>query len=209
MNVQIESYQPTVRYLSEHDYCIVHALMREFTDCRNERTNDEIWFVQHEPVFTLGRKGNKDNLLINSDIPLVHSDRGGDVTYHGPGQLIVYCLMDLERLHLGVKSLVHGLEQIVIQYLSEFNVQGQRIKSAPGVYVQGDKLASLGLRVRRGCSFHGLAINVDMDMKPFTYINPCGLEGMKTTQLSQLGINENCNEVASKVEKLIIKQFYS
>ncbi len=199
---------PIVRYLHERDYSIVHRLMSEFTDKRNENTNDEIWFVQHESVFTLGRNGNKSNFLVNSDIPLVYSDRGGDVTYHGPGQLIVYCLIDLKRLQLGVRSLVHGLEEIVIKYLSEFNVSGQRMQSAPGIYVQGDKLASLGLRVRKGCSFHGLSINVNMDMKPFTCINPCGLKGMKVTQLSQLGINENCDEVALSLSKLIIKQFY-
>ena len=199
---------PIVRYLHERDYSIVHRLMSEFTDKRNENTNDEIWFVQHESVFTLGRNGNKSNFLVNSDIPLVYSDRGGDVTYHGPGQLIVYCLIDLKRLQLGVRSLVHGLEEMVIKYLSEFNVSGQRMQSAPGIYVQGDKLASLGLRVRKGCSFHGLSINVNMDMKPFTCINPCGLKGMKVTQLSQLGINENCDEVALSLSKLIIKQFY-
>ena len=209
MSSLLKGYQPTVRHLSEHDYSIVHSLMSDFTDNRNEDTDDEIWFVQHEPVFTLGRNGNKDNFLISSDIPLVHSDRGGDVTYHGPGQLVVYCLMDLKRLKLGVKSLVYGLEQIVIQYLSDFNVDGRRMHSAPGIYVQGKKLASLGLRVRKGCSFHGLAINVNMDMKPFSYINPCGLEGMKTTQLSQLGINKNCGEVASSIAKLIVKQFYT
>jgi lipoyl(octanoyl) transferase len=182
--------------------------MREFTDHRDEYTNDEIWFVQHEPVFTLGRNGNKSNFIVNTDIPLVHSDRGGDVTYHGPGQLVVYCLMDLKRLQLGVKSLVYGLEEIVIQYLTEFDVLGRRIQNAPGVYVHGDKLASLGLRVRKGCSFHGLAINVNMNIKPFTYINPCGLEDMKVTQLSQLGIHESCDEVALKISNLIIERFY-
>jgi lipoyl(octanoyl) transferase len=204
----LKNITPTMRYLGERDYRLVHANMCDFTDNRSENTDDEIWFVQHKPVFTLGRNGNKSNFLVNSDIPLVHSDRGGDVTYHGPGQLVVYCLMDLKRLQLGVKSLVHGLEEVTIQYLSEFDVLGQRIQSAPGVYVQGDKLASLGLRVRNGCSFHGLAINVNMDVKPFTYINPCGLEGMKVTQLSQLGIDKNCDEVASRIFTLIIKQFY-
>ena len=208
MTAVMKGDHPIVRYLHERDYSIVHRLMSEFTDKRNENTNDEIWFVQHESVFTLGRNGNKSNFLVNSDIPLVYSDRGGDVTYHGPGQLIVYCLIDLKRLQLGVRSLVHGLEEIVIKYLSEFNVSGQRMQSAPGIYVQGDKLASLGLRVRKGCSSHGLSINVNMDMKPFTCINPCGLKGMKVTQLSQLGINENCDEVALSLSKLIIKQFY-
>ncbi len=182
--------------------------MSEFTNSRDEYTDDEIWFVQHNPVFTLGRNGNKSNLLVDSDIPLVHSDRGGDVTYHGPGQLLVYCLMDLKRLQLGVKALVYGLEEIIIQYLSEFGVLGQRIQTAPGVYVQGSKLASLGLRVRSGCSFHGVAINVHMDTKPFTWINPCGLEGMEVTQLSQLGIHKSCDQVASGISNLMIKQFY-
>lgn len=199
---------PTVKYLSQQDYRIVYEQMHEFTASRDENTDDEIWFVQHEPVFTLGRNGNKSNLLVNSDIPLVHSDRGGDVTYHGPGQLLVYCLIDLKRLQLGVKSLVYGLEEMIIQYLSAFDVLGKRMKSAPGVYVNGDKLASLGLRVRKGCSFHGLSINVNMDTTPFTYINPCGLEGMKVAQLSQLGINKNCDDVASVLSNLIVKQFY-
>ena len=208
MSAALKNTVPVVRHLSERDYRLVHASMCDFTDNRNENTDDEIWFVQHKPVFTLGRSGNKSNFLVDSDIPLVQSDRGGDVTYHGPGQLIVYCLIDLKRLQLGVKSLVHGLEEVIIQYLSEFDVLGQRMQSAPGVYVQGDKLASLGLRVRNGCSFHGLSINVDMDIKPFTCINPCGLKGMKVTQLSHLGIDTNCDEVASRISKLIIKQFY-
>ena len=199
---------PIVKYLGKQDYGVMHKKMHEFTDARDENTDDEIWFLQHEPVFTLGRNGNKSNFLVNSDIPLVHSDRGGDVTYHGPGQLLVYCLMDLKRLRLGVKALVYGLAEVTIQYLSAFDMLGERIKSAPGVYVHGNKLASLGLRVRKGCSFHGLAINVNMDTKPFTYINPCGLEGMKVVQLSQLGINENCEEVASMLSNLIVKQFY-
>ncbi|MFK7793825.1 MAG: lipoyl(octanoyl) transferase LipB [Gammaproteobacteria bacterium] len=199
---------PKARYLGQQDYQIVHKQMHEFTDARDENTCDEIWFVQHAPVFTLGRNGDKNNFLIDSDIPLIHSDRGGDVTYHGPGQLLVYCLMDLKRLQLGVKSLVYGLEEVIIKYLSECDVVGERVKRAPGVYVNGDKLASLGLRVRKGCSFHGLSINVNMDINPFTYINPCGLEGMQVTQLSQLNINKSCDEVASALSNLIVKQFY-
>tara|TARA_R110002049_G_scaffold252264_2_gene427434 strand:+ start:157867 stop:158493 length:627 start_codon:yes stop_codon:yes gene_type:complete len=208
MNAELKHCMPTMRHLDLSDYCVVHKRMHEYTDNRNDDSADEIWFVQHEPVFTLGRNGNRANVLIDSDIPVVHSDRGGDVTYHGPGQLLVYCLMDIKRMQIGVKSLVHGLEEIIIQYLSEYDVLGERIQSAPGVYVQGNKLASLGLRVRHGCTFHGLSINVNMDTSPFTYINPCGLEGMKVTQLSQLGINRNCDEVASDLSNLIIKQFY-
>ena len=208
MSAVLKNCIPVVKYFSQQDYRIMHDKMHEFTDNRNENTDDEIWCVQHDPVFTLGRNGNKSNFLVNSDIPLVHSDRGGDVTYHGPGQLLVYCLIDIKRLQLGVKSLVYGLEEVIIQYLSAFDVLGERMQNAPGVYVHGDKLASLGLRVRKGCSFHGLSINVKMDTKPFTYINPCGLEGMKVTQLSQLGINKSCDEVASELSKLIVKQFY-
>ncbi len=208
MSIILNSLKPIVRYLGEGNYQNVHANMCEFTDGRNQQTEDEVWFVQHEPVFTLGRNASKNNLLVDSDIPLVQSDRGGDVTYHGPGQLVVYCLIDLKRLRLGVKSLVYGLEEVIIQFLSEFNVLGQRIETAPGVYVNGDKLASLGLRVRNGCSFHGFAINVNMDLTPFTYINPCGLENMKVTQLSQLGIHKSCDEVASSVSNFIIQQFY-
>ena len=208
MNSVLKSQKPAAKYLNEQDSCIVHQRMKTFTDNRNENTRDEVWFVQHQPVFTLGRNGNKSNFLVTSDIPLVHSDRGGDVTYHGPGQLLVYCLIDLKRLQLGVKNLVNGLEEIVIQYLREFEVQGERMPSAPGVYVNGDKLASLGLRVRKGCSFHGLSLNVNMDTTPFSNINPCGLKGMEVTQLKQLGINKNCDEVASSLFNLIIKQFY-
>ena len=209
MSAVITVKQPLMHHLGVCDYVGIHERMKDFTDSRVESTHDEIWFVQHHPVFTLGRNGNKNNLITKSDIAVVHSDRGGDITYHGPGQLIVYCLMDLKRLQIGVKTLVHGLEQVVIQYLSGFNVVGERIATAPGIYVKGDKLASLGLRVRNGCSFHGLAINVDMDKTPFSHINPCGLEGMQVTQLSELAIHQSCDQVASSFSKLITQQFYS
>ncbi|MDW3095614.1 MAG: lipoyl(octanoyl) transferase LipB [Gammaproteobacteria bacterium] len=208
MSAVLTMKQPIIRHLGMCDYIDIHTRMREFTDGRIENTQDEIWFVQHWPVFTLGRNGNKTNILTDFDIAVIHSDRGGDITYHGPGQLIVYCLIDLKRLQLGVKTLVYGLEQIVIQYLSTFDVVGERINSAPGVYVGGDKLASLGLRVRHGCSFHGLAINVDMDQTPFSYINPCGLKGMQVTQLSEFAIHQSCDQVALSLSKLIIQQFY-
>lgn len=209
MSVVAMVKQPVMRNIGISDYADIHTRMCEFTDTRDDSTQDEIWFVQHQPVFTLGRNGSKINLLVDSDIAVVQSDRGGDITYHGPGQLIVYCLMDLKRLRLGVKSLVYGLEQIVIQYLLNFDVVGERIANAPGVYVKGEKLASLGLRVRHGCSFHGMAINVEMDQMPFSYINPCGLEQMQVTQLSELAIHQNCDQVASSLSKLITQQFYS
>lgn len=204
----MKNNHPVIQTIEERDYCLLLSHMREFTDSRDEYANDKIWFVQHNPVFTLGRNGDQSNFLMSSDIPIVQSDRGGDVTYHGPGQLVVYCMMDLKRLQLGVKSLVFGLEEVVIQYLSEFGIQGCRMQGAPGIYVEGNKLASLGLRVRNGCSFHGLAINVNMDLAPFDCINPCGLKGMKVTQLSLLGVNKTCDEVALRLSDLMMQKFY-
>ncbi len=201
--------QPVFKNIQERNYQKVCADMLAFTCQRNENTIDEIWFVEHDPVFTIGRNRNESNLLRATDIPLIHSDRGGDITYHGPGQLIVYCLMDIKRLHIGVKSLVHGLEEIVIDYLARFSVTGSRIENAPGVYVNNQKLASLGLRVRNGCAFHGLAINIDMDLTPFSYIHPCGLEGMQAVQLTQLGIQASRDQVALALSELMLKQFYS
>ncbi len=200
---------PIFRHLGLRCYEDIHEEMQQFTNQRSSDTNDEIWYVEHSPVFTLGRNNDRENVLVESDIPFVKSDRGGDVTYHGPGQLIVYCLIDLKRCQLGVKSLVSGLEDIFIQYLYGYEIAAHRIESAPGVYVSGEKIASLGLRVRNGCSFHGMSINVDMDLTPFTYINPCGLEGMKVTQLTTLGIKKTCSDVATELSELMIKQFYS
>lgn len=208
LSKSIEITAPKFRSLPLSPYNEIHQQMRAFTDSREDATCDEIWFVQHQPVFTLGRNESRENILTASDIPVVQSDRGGDVTYHGPGQLIIYCLFDLQRLQLGVKALVSGLEELFIQYLAGFDVIGQRIESAPGVYVDNKKIASLGLRVRKGCSFHGMAINVDMDLTPFSYIHPCGLEGMRTTQLIDLGIQRDCDQVASDLSELIVQQFY-
>ena len=200
---------PGFRYLPLSPYSEIHQRMRVFTDGRDQATGDEIWFVQHPPVFTLGRNESRKNILVPTEIPVVQSDRGGDVTYHGPGQLIIYCLLDLQRLQLGVKALVAGLEEIFIQYLENFNITGERIENAPGVYVDNKKIASLGLRVRKGCSFHGMAINIDMDLTPFSYIHPCGLTGMRATQLVDLGIQRDCDQVASDLSELIRQQFYS
>ena len=200
--------KPTYHTLGQCEYHDIHLKMVEFTNQRSSNTIDEVWFVEHEPVFTLGRKGSRNNVLVDSEIPFANSDRGGDITYHGPGQLIVYCLFDIKRMQLGVKSLVSGLEEIFIQYLSGFGIVGHRIASAPGVYVENRKIASLGLRVRNGRSFHGMAINVDMDLKPFTFINPCGLKGMEVTQLKELGIQKNCDEVSIEISGLINKQFF-
>lgn len=160
--------------------------MREFTDLRSAETPDEFWYLQHEPVFTMGLNAKQEHLLNPGDIPVINIDRGGQVTYHGPGQLVVYLLLDMKRLHLGVKPLVAAMEQSIIDYLSEVNIPAGRIKGAPGIYVDGAKIAALGLRIKRGYSYHGLALNVDMDMEPFSRINPCGYAGMPVTQLSTL-----------------------
>ena len=208
-NHRCEISAPEFRQLPLSPYSEIHRQMRTFTDRRDSNTRDEVWFVQHTPVFTLGRNESRQNILMSSDIPVVQSDRGGDVTYHGPGQLIVYCLFDLQRMQLGVKALVTGLEEIFIQYLAAFGIAGQRIDKAPGVYVENKKIASLGLRVRRGCSFHGMAINVDMDLAPFSHIHPCGLKNMRVTQLADLGIEHNCEQLATDLSKIIQRQFYS
>jgi len=160
--------------------------MQEFTADRDENSRDEIWVVEHEPVYTLGLNGKPEHILNAGNIPVVQCDRGGQVTYHGPGQIVAYLLLDLRRRNLGVKNLVNLLEQAVINLLKHYGLTAQRRPNAPGVYVNGEKIAALGLRVRRGCSYHGLSLNVDMDLEPFMRINPCGYQGLKTTQLKEL-----------------------
>lgn len=172
------------RYLGVQPYPEVWQRMRGFTDQRNVDTADELWLVQHPPVFTQGQAGRAEHLLNPGDIPVVHTDRGGQVTYHGPGQLVAYPLLDLRRLGLGVRDLVSVLENTVIQFLAARSVTALAKADAPGVYVDGRKIASLGLRVRRGCSFHGVSLNIHMDLAPFLRINPCGYNGLQMTQLA-------------------------
>ncbi|OJI41491.1 Octanoyltransferase [Vibrio vulnificus] len=161
--------------------------MHEFTDKRNEETPDEVWLVEHNPVFTQGQAGKAEHLLNTGDIPVVQSDRGGQVTYHGPGQLVAYFLINLRRKKLGVRDLVTTIENLVINTLKAYNIDSAARPDAPGVYVEGRKICSLGLRIRKGCSFHGLALNVNMDLSPFLRINPCGYQGMEMVQVSELG----------------------
>jgi lipoyl(octanoyl) transferase len=163
------------------------ARMQAFADARQSDTADEIWLLEHEPVFTQGRAGKAEHLLAPGAIPVIRTDRGGQVTYHGPGQLMVYTLLDLERLGIGIRSLVSALEQAVVDCLAEYGVEARSRRDAPGVYVGPAKIASLGLRVRRARSYHGLALNVHMDLAPFSRINPCGYRGLEMTQLSALG----------------------
>jgi len=172
-----------VRDLGSVDYQHAWQLMQQFTDQRNESTSDEIWCLEHPAVFTQGQAGRTEHILDAGNIPVIQSDRGGQVTYHGPGQLVVYLLVDLRRKQLGVRALVDLIEAALIALLAQYGVLARADAKAPGVYVQDRKIASLGLRVRRGCSFHGLALNVDVDLAPFARINPCGYEGLSMTRL--------------------------
>lgn len=169
--------------------------MRGFTDLRRPDTTDELWLLEHPPVFTLGQAGRAEHVLDPGPIPVVRADRGGQVTYHGPGQLVAYLLLDMRRAGLGVKRLVEKLEQSVIDLLAAWRIAAERRADAPGVYVAGAKIASLGLRIRNGCSYHGLALNVAMDLAPFGRINPCGYPGLALTQLSDLAPGVEMAEV--------------
>lgn len=175
-----------VRRLGLADYQPVWRRMQRFTDERNEETTDELWLVQHPPVFTQGQAGKAEHVLAPGDIPVIQVDRGGQVTYHGPGQIVAYPLLDIRRRGLGVKELVHRIEGAILDVLERYGVEGERVAGAPGIYVGGRKIASLGLRVRAGRTFHGLAFNIDMDLEPFHRINPCGYAGLEVTQLSAL-----------------------
>jgi lipoyl(octanoyl) transferase len=175
-----------VRRLGRADYQPVWRAMQAFTDARDETTADELWVVEHPPVFTQGQAGKAEHILDAGDIPVIQVDRGGQVTYHGPGQIVMYPLLDIKRLGLGVKALVAGIEQAIIDVLATYGITAGRLENAPGVYVDGVKIASLGLRIRKGRSFHGLAFNVDMDLEPFTRINPCGFQNLRVTSLSSL-----------------------
>ncbi len=177
-----------LRLLGRVDYAPTWRAMQAFTDARDADTPDELWFLEHAPVFTQGLNGKAEHLLAPGDIPVVGIDRGGQVTYHGPGQLVLYALIDLRRRGIGVRELVVALENAVIALAAKHGVNAAARREAPGVYVRGRKLASIGLRVRRGCSYHGLALNVDMDLEPFRRINPCGMTGLAMTQFADEGV---------------------
>ena len=176
------------RFRGWQEYVPLWHEMQHFTDTRDENTPDEIWFCEHPPVFTLGLNAAKEHLLAPGDIPVVQIDRGGQVTFHGPGQLMIYPLIDIRRANIGVRRLVTALEQSVVDLVAEHDVEAAARANAPGVYVEGRKLASVGLRIRRGASFHGMALNVDVDLEPFSRINPCGYEELEMTDLHRLGV---------------------
>ncbi len=194
--------QLVIRQLGLQDYTHIWQAMQQFTDQRNSETPDEIWLLEHHAVFTQGQAGKAEHLLFAGDIPVVQVDRGGQVTYHGPGQLVAYVLLDIKRRNLGVRQLVTMLEQILIELLAQHQISAQARSDAPGVYVDGAKIASLGLRIRKGCSFHGLALNVDMDLTPFSQINPCGYAGMQMVRSADLGGPQRVSEASQQLAEL-------
>lgn len=188
-----------VRHLGLVEYQQAFTAMQRFTEQRTEETADEIWLLQHPAVFTQGMNGKPEHLLSPGAIPVVQVDRGGQVTYHGPGQLVIYLLLDIRRRKLGVRQVINAMEQAVIDLLQAYGLSSEARQDAPGVYVNGDKIASLGLRVRRNGSYHGLSLNVDMDIEPFSRINPCGYQGLGVTQLREQGVRDSLDTVAEKL----------
>ena len=196
------------RDLGRRAYVPVWRAMQAFTDARTDATPDEAWLVEHEPVFTLGQAGRREHVLMPGEIPVLHVDRGGQVTYHGPGQLVAYPLLDLKRMKVGVRDYVHRIEQAVIDTLAHWNIEGGRRDNAPGVYVGSAKIAALGIRVRRGCTFHGLAFNIGGEsVAPFSRINPCGYEGLQVVALSDLGGPSGLEAVKPVLLEALAAQF--
>ena len=203
MPSQIDIPKLHVRQLGLADYESTWQAMQDFTKNRDEDTPDELWIVEHPPVFTLGRNGKPEHILHDSNIPVIKVDRGGQVTYHGPGQIVMYFLLDLHRRKLGIRRLVTLIEDCIVELLAQFNVIANSDPKAPGVYVEGKKVAALGLRVSKGRTTHGLSLNVDMDLTPFSYINPCGYEGLEVTQTQNLGIKEDMVSLAAKLQVML------
>lgn len=195
-----------IRQLGLQPYDVVARAMHVFTDCREASTPDEIWLVQHPQVFTQGQAGKAEHILAPGAIPVIQSDRGGQVTFHGPGQQILYVLLNLKRRKLGVRQLVTLLEDTVVDTLGQFAIAARARADAPGVYVNDDKICSLGLRIRKGCSFHGLALNIAMDLSPFLRINPCGYAGLRMTQVSDLAAGTRVDDVAPVLTRVFLQR---
>ena len=198
-----------IRRLGTLDYAPTWQAMQDFTAARGPETPDEIWLLQHPPVFTLGMAGKREHVLADIGIPVVPIDRGGQVTYHGPGQVVAYLLLDLKRLGYGVRELVRRIEQAVIDLLADYGITAERLPGAPGVYVDGAKIAALGLRVKHGCTYHGLALNVAMDLAPYRAINPCGHAGLAVTQLKDLGVGTDPDRVAQSLTAHLERAIYA
>lgn len=197
---------PVVKRLGRVDYEPTFQAMQDFTAARTAETPDELWIVEHPPVYTLGQAGKPEHILEDVGIPVVQIDRGGQVTYHGPGQVVIYLLLDLARLKVKVRELVTAIEQAVIDFLAAHGVTAERHAGAPGVYVGEAKIAALGLKIKNGCSYHGLSLNVDMDLHPFTAINPCGYAGLKVTQTRDLGIPLTAHEAGEQLSQHLLQQ---
>ena len=200
-------YDLIIRDLDVQDYQTTWQTMRDFTDSRTDETTDEIWLLEHPPVFTQGLAGKPEHVLDPHDIPIVQTDRGGQVTYHGPGQLVLYVLIDLKRKNLHARQLVSQLENTVVQLLSELSITAQSKCDAPGVYVDDAKICSIGLRVRKGASYHGIALNVDMDLTPFLYINPCGYENMRMVQIKQFHNDMTVSDIKHRILPPFLEKF--
>lgn len=198
--------QVIVKNLGRVAYLPTWEAMQVFTARRNAETPDEIWLVEHAPVYTVGLNGKPEHLLQPTDIPVIKIDRGGQITYHGPGQVVAYLLVDLKRRGYGVRELVSRMERAVVALLAEYGVTAESRRDAPGVYVNGAKIAALGLRIKRGCSYHGLSLNVDMDLSPFLAINPCGYPGMAVTQTTSLGITDGMQTLAEKLVHGLLRE---
>lgn len=208
---QSTDYHPIIirSFVDMQDYLTTWQAMQVFTQNRTIDTPDEIWLLQHSAVYTQGQAGRDEHVLKTTSIPIIQSDRGGQVTYHGPGQLVAYILFDLQRHKLGIRSLVRQLELCIIQLLQYYGIESTNKTDAPGVYVQQQKIASIGLRVKRGCTYHGIAINVNMDLTPFSWINPCGFQGLEMTQLADFIPTISVQEVELKLIEILRKQFCS
>ncbi|MEN9479725.1 MAG: hypothetical protein RLZZ298_1120 [Pseudomonadota bacterium] len=195
-----------VKQLGRVEYEPTWQAMLAFTTTRTAETPDEIWIVEHPPVFTLGQAGKPEHLLVDVGIPVVKIDRGGQITYHGPGQVVLYLLLDLQRLKIKVRELVTAIEQAVIDFLDAYGVKADRLAGAPGVYVGDAKIAALGLKIKNGCSYHGLSLNVDMDLHPFTAINPCGYAGLKVVQTKDFNIPLTAQQAGEQLTQYLLRQ---
>lgn len=202
-------HSPRILLLGELEYALSHAQMLSFTNARDAQSRDEFWVLSHPPVYTQGTSCKAQPRRSNVDIPLIKTDRGGQITYHGPGQLVIYLMLDIKRLGMGPKGLVRKIEQAIIKLLSLYQIEASTRAGAPGVYVNSKKIAALGLRIRQGRTYHGLSLNVDMDLKPFELIDPCGYAGLEITQLRELGVEAGETDIANQLIDCLIEAIYS
>ncbi len=197
-----------IKQLGEVDYLTTWQAMKAFTNERSSVTQDEIWLLQHPPIYTQGLAGKPEHLLQSSNIDVIKTDRGGQITYHGPGQIIAYVLLDMHRLNLGVRELVTRMENAVVDLLKSYDIQAESRSDAPGVYVDNAKIAALGLKIKKGYCYHGIALNVDMDLTPFSNINPCGYANLQVTQIKNFGITDSIETLSNKLTTQLINQIY-